>query len=674
MLCCIFIPLFLYLVLFFGGRIITRVITFYLFVILFSLLFIFNYFLLIQSIYFNQNYSIFFFNWFYINELTVSLEFLFDALSINILAIVSFISLLVHLYSFYYIIFDNHFNRFISYLSLFTFFIFILVTASNFLQLFIGWEGVGLCSYLLINFWYTRIQANKSSIKAILINRIGDIGFIIAISLIFWLFKTLDFSLLSSLVPIMYQFNPYVTIINVNIIIIDLICGFLILGIIGKSAQIGLHTWLPAAIEGPTPVSALIHAATMVTAGIFLLLRSHYFFNYSLIIQNFIIIIGIVTAVISALTALIIYDIKRIIAYSTCSQLGYIVLACGFSYYNLGFFHLINHAFFKALLFLTAGMIIHNFNNEQDIRKLYNLYFFIPFLYVCILVGNIAIIGIPFLTGYYSKDLIIELTFLINNNLFFSIYLPNYFLFSLIIFATFCTGAYSWRLYYFLFLRNEIVNLLNKLTYSQQNIFIYSVLSFLVISSIFFGYLFNDLFQITHFFFNLLGSIINNVFFFNYNYFENDFLNYYIKLLPLYCNIIGFIVMYIVAQKNNYKLFLQILIFLVTISSPVKHSILLVGYLSFYQTFKQVITIIQYNFYFTELYNYISLINYFFYYKIFVNSDKGILELFGPFGLISGYYYLTIFINYFFYQNLKHFIFIIYISILVLFFIIDVLF
>jgi len=281
----------------------------------------------------------------------VDWEFVFDSLAVSMLAIVSIISTLVHIYSFSYIKTDPHFSRFISYLSLFTFFMFVLVTAANFVQLFVGWEGVGICSYLLINFWYTRIQAGKAAIKAILINRIGDIGFLIAIALIYATFRTLDFDIIKILV---YRFSQSYPIYSMwdgfgstfAISILDAICFFLLVGVAGKSAQIGLHTWLPSAIEGPTPVSALIHAATIVTAGIFLVIRTSFLFECSDSIRTLILVLGSVTALLSAVTAFFLYDIKRIIAYSTCSQLGYMLLACGLSQYSIGFFHLINHAFF----------------------------------------------------------------------------------------------------------------------------------------------------------------------------------------------------------------------------------------------------------------------------------------------------------------------------------------
>ncbi len=271
----------------------------------------------------------------------------------------------------------------------------------------------------------------------------------------------------------------------------DLICFAFFIGVVGKSAQIGLHTWLPAAMEGPTPVSALIHAATMVTAGIFLLIRCSFLFECSPNVKILIVLFGVLTACLSAFTALFLYDMKRIIAYSTCSQLGYMAVACGLSQYTIGFFHLINHAFFKALLFLTAGAIIHSFNNEQDIRKLYNLAARMPFIHSCMLVGTIAIMGLPFLSGFYSKDLIIELVFL-NASFFLG---GSSILYYCILFATFCTGLYSLRLYYYLFLRGGVVSYSTAQAPIGQSFFIQFVLGLLMLGSLFSGYCLSDFFS-----------------------------------------------------------------------------------------------------------------------------------------------------------------------------------
>ncbi len=330
------------------------------------------------------------------NWAMVQVGFDFDFLTAVMLVVVTSISLMVHLYSTEYMGGDPHLPRFMSYLSLFTWFMLILVTSSNLLQLFIGWEGVGVCSYLLINFWFTRIQANKAAMKAMIVNRVGDVGVVIAILLCYSYYGSVEYSVI---------FN---TASNNNGTIIGLM---LLIGTIGKSAQIGLHTWLPDAMEGPTPVSALIHAATMVTAGVFLLLRSNPLWETSPIVVMAIAIVGAVTAFFGATVGLVQNDIKKVIAYSTCSQLGYMVFACGVSAYSTSLFHLFNHAFFKALLFLSAGSVIHALADEQDLRKMGAILFKQPLTYTAMLIGSLALMGTPFLTGFYSKDAIIEFAY-----------------------------------------------------------------------------------------------------------------------------------------------------------------------------------------------------------------------------------------------------------------------
>lgn len=293
------------------------------------------------------------------------------------LIIVTFISSLVHIYSTEYMEHDPHLSRFMSYLSLFTFFMLILITSNNFLQMFVGWEGVGLASYLLINFWFTRIQANKAAIKAMLVNRVGDFFILLAIFALYFVFNTLDYDLIFSLSPIVTKYK--ISACGFSFYILDVICVLLLLGAMGKSAQLGLHTWLPDAMEGPTPVSALIHAATMVTAGVFLIIRCSFLFEFSPISLHFVTLIGSLTAFFAATVGLFQNDIKRVIAYSTCSQLGYMIFACGLSSYEVSLFHLSNHAFFKALLFLGAGSIIHAVADEQDMRKMGGLKKYCPF-------------------------------------------------------------------------------------------------------------------------------------------------------------------------------------------------------------------------------------------------------------------------------------------------------
>lgn len=351
----------------------------------------------------------------------------FDSLTSSMFIVVTLVSACVHAYSCVYMYTDPFLTRFMSYLSLFTFFMLLLVSSNNLLVLFLGWEGVGLCSYLLISFWYTRAQAAKSATKAFLINKIGDLFLLTGVCFIFSVFHTLDFSTLTVL------FGFYSTGIT------EIISIFLFIGAVGKSAQIGLHTWLPDAMEGPTPVSALIHAATMVTAGVFLLIRCSFIFEHAPRVLFFIASIGGLTAFISGTVGVVQNDIKKIIAYSTCSQLGYMVMSCGFSCYSNSLFHLFNHAFFKALLFLSAGSVIHLMSNEQDIRKMGGLAHLSPFVYVSMFIASLALAGFPFLSGFYSKDLIIETAGT-------KLWVGGLFLYWLSIIAASLTAAYSFKL------------------------------------------------------------------------------------------------------------------------------------------------------------------------------------------------------------------------------------
>nr|YP_009493653.1 NADH dehydrogenase subunit 5 [Codonopsis lanceolata]AWN57598.1 NADH dehydrogenase subunit 5 [Codonopsis lanceolata] len=334
--------------------------------------------------------------------------FVFDSPTVVMLIVVTSISSLVHLYSISYMSDDPHSPRFMSYLSIFTFFMLMLVTGDNSLQLFLGWEGVGLASYLLIHFWFTRLQADKAAIKAMLVNRVGDFGLAPGILACFTLFQSVDFSTIFACAST--PRNSWIF-CNMRFDAISLICILLLIGAAGKSAQIGLHTWLADAMEGPTPVSALIHAATMVTAGVFMLARCSPLFEYpppALIVITF---IGAMTSFLAATTGILQNDLKRVIAYSTCSQLGYMIFACGISNYSVSIFHLMNHAFFKALLFLGAGSIIHAMSDEQDMRKMGGLASSFPLTYAMMLIGSLSLIGFPFLAGFYSKDVILELAY-----------------------------------------------------------------------------------------------------------------------------------------------------------------------------------------------------------------------------------------------------------------------
>jgi proton-translocating NADH-quinone oxidoreductase chain L len=379
------------------------------------------------------------YSWLVFDLFRVQFGLFFDSLTATMLVVITTISFLVHLYSTEYMGHDPFLTRFLSFLSLFTFFMLILVTSDNLVQLFLGWEGVGLCSYLLINFWHTRILANKAAIKAMLMNRIADVFFVFAICLCFFALGSCDYGVI-----FLYRTFPPVAIGSFSFSSIDLICLFLLFGAIGKSAQLGFHTWLPDAMEGPTPVSSLLHAATMVTAGVFLVVRCAPLFEASTYILPLLAFFGGLTAFFSAFVALFQWDLKKVIAYSTCSQLGYMFLACGLSFYSVALFHLFNHAFFKALLFLSAGAIIHALGDEQDMRKMGGLGRFLPFTLTAMVFASLAIMGFPFLTGFYSKDLILEL-------LLASFQINGFFLYSLALAAAFLTATYSFRLLHFVF-------------------------------------------------------------------------------------------------------------------------------------------------------------------------------------------------------------------------------
>lgn len=347
----------------------------------------------------NSPVSINLISWIDSELMDVSWGFMFDSLTVSMLLPVLVVSSLVHIFSVDYMSADPHNQRFFAYLSMFTFFMLVLVTGDNYLIMFVGWEGIGISSYLLINFWFTRIQANKSAIKALVVNRVGDMFLSIGFFAIFFVFGNLDYSTVFSIAPF------------INETIITIIGLLLLLAAMGKSAQLGLHTWLPDAMEGPTPVSALIHAATLVTAGVYLLLRSSPVIEYGPTTLIVITWVGALTAFFAASTGLLQNDLKRVIAYSTCSQMGYLFMACGLSQYNVALFHLVNHAFFKALLFLAAGAVLHATYDQQDQRRLGGLIGFLPFTYTAILIGSLSLMALPWLTGFYSKDLILEVAY-----------------------------------------------------------------------------------------------------------------------------------------------------------------------------------------------------------------------------------------------------------------------
>lgn len=376
-------------------------------------------------------------DWINIGTLKASWSLYVDSVTAVMFIVVTSVSSVVHLYSIGYMEDDESIPRFMSYLSLFTFFMLLLVSANNILQLFVGWEGVGICSYLLIGFWYKKSSANEAAMKAFLVNRVSDFAFILGIASLFLLCDNVNyqdiFAQASTLKEKVIEFW------GVQYKAVDVVCLLLFIGAMGKSAQIGLHTWLPDAMEGPTPVSALIHAATMVTAGVFLVIRFSPIFELSSFILNFITYIGAFTAIFAATIALTQSDIKKIVAYSTCSQLGYMFFACGVGAYPVALFHLMTHAFFKALLFLGAGNVIYATHHQQDIFKMGGLSRQIPITYLLMLIGSLALAGIYPFAGYFSKDLILEVAFAKGTD-------AGIMAFSLGLLGAFFTAFYSWRL------------------------------------------------------------------------------------------------------------------------------------------------------------------------------------------------------------------------------------
>ena len=415
------------------------------------------------------------FRWIDSESLNVSWGFNFDSLTVSMLIPVLIVSSLVHIYSIGYMSNDPHNQRFFSYLSLFTFMMIILVTANNFLLMFVGWEGVGICSYLLVSFWFTRIAANQSSISAFLTNRVGDCFLTIGMFAILWSFGNVDYSTVFSLAPY----------VNENIVTIIGIC--LLIGAMAKSSQVGLHVWLPMAMEGPTPVSALIHAATMVTAGVYLLMRTSPLIEYSSTVLILCLWIGAITTVFSSLIGLFQQDIKKVIAYSTMSQLGMMVIAIGLSSYNVALFHLVNHAFYKGLLFLGAGAVIHAVADNQDFRRYGGLRAFLPLTYSVMLIASLSLVAFPFMTGFYSKDFILE-------SAYGQFYFSGTVVYFIATIGAIFTTLYSVKVLYLTFLTNPNGPLVNYKQAHEGDIFMSLPLIILALFSIFFGYITKDIF------------------------------------------------------------------------------------------------------------------------------------------------------------------------------------
>ena len=502
-------------------------------------------FLLIKDVV-NTNYTfeIYLFHWLSSGNLISNWTINIDFLTSTMILIVNLISALVQFYSIGYMREDKSIARFFCYLNLFSFFMLILVSSGNLLQLYLGWEGVGLCSYLLISFWFYKKSASNASLKAFIVNRVGDMFFILGIILIYLTFDSITFtnifSNLNDYEGIKYNFLFF------DVDVINIICLFLILGAMGKSAQIGFHTWLPDAMEAPTPVSALIHAATMVTAGVFLICKMSFFFNSSIFASNFIVLIGSITAIFAASVALTHNDIKKIIAYSTCSQLGFMFIAAGFSMYNLAIFHLVTHAFFKSLLFLGAGSVIHSLNHEQNIKKMGKLWKKLPLTYIVMIIGSLALSGIPFFSGYYSKELII------NSGLSSDLFLSKYVYFISIITAL-LTSAYSFRLIYYVFHGPLKFSNIQYNKIKETSFYILSPLILLSFLAVFSGYFLKDFFisdKYAHLWVNANVENLSDI------YLHQK--NYLINFIPTIFAFLGILlIFYIYFFKQNLILLLK---------------------------------------------------------------------------------------------------------------------
>ena len=446
---------------------------------------IFSFYIFIDNIVNPEVISLKLFTWIYSGSFEASWSIYMDTVTRVMLVVITFVSALVHIYSIGYMSHDESKSRFMGYLSLFTFAMIMLVTADNFLQLFFGWEGVGLASYLLIGFWYKKPSANAAAIKAFIVNRVGDFGLALGVFAIFLVFGSIDYQ------TVFNDAEKYkdlvIPFIGYELNAINLICYLLFIGAMGKSAQLFLHTWLPDAMEGPTPVSALIHAATMVTAGVFLVVRCSPLFDMSPSAMNFVTFIGASTAFFAATIALVQNDIKKVIAYSTCSQLGYMFVAAGLGAYGAAMFHLFTHAFFKALLFLGAGSVIHAVHKEQDIRKMGGISSFVPITQLMMIVGTISIMGFPFTSGYYSKEAIIEVAYMSNSPFSSYAYL-------LTTAGVIMTSFYSWRLIFLVFNGKSRMNEESLSTVQESSGVMTVPLMILALGALFFGFLFKGYF------------------------------------------------------------------------------------------------------------------------------------------------------------------------------------
>ena len=470
------------------------------------------------------------YNWINFAQINLNFSIFLDPLTAIMFCVVTIVSSVVHMFSIGYMHEDKLRARFFCYLSLFTFAMLVLVSADNFIQLFLGWEGVGLCSYLLVGYYFHKPSANNAAIKAFLVNRVGDFGYLIAIALIYKYFNSLNFQEVFSNTGAIEKKNLLFLGFEFNLI--TCICMFLFMAAVGKSAQIGLHVWLPDAMEGPTPVSALIHAATMVTAGVFLVVRCSPIFEYSQFTLNVITYVGLITSLFAASVALLQNDIKKVIAYSTCSQLGYMFFACGISAYSLAMFHLVTHAFFKALLFLGAGCVIHCLHHEQDCKKMGGLYKKLPVTFAFIIIGSIALMGIPPFAGYFSKDLILEYALSIHSFNGTNIYVLG-------CLGAFLTSVYSTRLIYLTFLNKTNIKTDTFKKIKEPGFTMLFPLFILSIGAIAGGYLFYDIVENNAFWFNSIFTLTE------VNYVEEaHHIEKIYKLFPIFLVVLAVIVVF----------------------------------------------------------------------------------------------------------------------------------
>ena len=527
--------------------------------------------------------------WLNLSEISVNWAIYMDQITAMMFLLVNIVSCVVHIYSLGYMEDDKTLPKFLAYLSLFTFCMLSLVSADNFLQLFFGWEGVGACSYLLIGYYYYKDSACDAAIKAFIVNRVGDLAFIIAIFMIVIYAGSLDFEDVFILGTHLAQMNLG-SFFGLDLTLLDVLCLLLFIGCMGKSAQIGLHIWLPDAMEGPTPVSALIHAATMVTAGVFVVCRCSFLFEYSQITLNFITIIGAVTCLFAALVAIAQKDIKKIIAYSTCSQLGYMFIACGSSAYQAAMFHLFTHGFFKALLFLSAGSVIHA-THEQEITKMGGIAKKLPFTYANFWLGSLAIMGIFPLAGFYSKDMVLEHAYM-NGDL-------GRFAFNLGIFAAILTAIYSMKIIYLTFHGRTKLSQEQYAHVHESPLIMNMPLMLLVLGSVASGMFCYYILQIG----NPYGLFSNAIFILPK---EAKHVPHIIELLPMLVGLVGMVIGLVVYGRKMHK-------------PLAKH-------------FSIIHKLLQGKFFFDEIFQHIFV--RFTYYLSHLSNicDKNVIDRFGPHG------------------------------------------